>query len=382
MEREGRAMPPGTFAKAPPGEWFLLVLLITLSYNLNRCAFSGSCSIETGDGLKYRLQDLIDIGQFQLLQDRLNEIYSFPSAIIDNEGNILTATAWQDICVKFHRANKVSELECIKSDQYILSHIHEANPAISYRCPHGLVDNAAPIIIEGVHYGNFFTGQFFMEKPDMNFFKEQARRYGFDETAYLEAVKKVPVWSQEQLNNYLFFIKGLIEVISGIGLRNLRVIETTKQIKENEEALRASQTTLSGILNSVPQSIFWKDLAGRYLGCNETFAKAVGIEGPERIIGKTDYDLPWPRAEADAYRADDMEVISKNQPKRHIVEPLQQADGRRLWIDTSKVPLTDADGRPYGVLGIYEDVTERKRAEEELLESQHLLETVIETAPT
>jgi hypothetical protein len=67
---------------------------------------------------KYRLQDLIDIEQFQALQDRLNEIYSFPSAITDNKGNILTATAWQDVCTKFHRTNKKCEKECIKSDQY------------------------------------------------------------------------------------------------------------------------------------------------------------------------------------------------------------------------------------------------------------------------
>ncbi len=180
--------------------------------------------------MKYKLQDLIDVEQFQSLQERLNEIYCFPSAIIDNEGNILTATAWQDICTKFHRANKECERECIKSDQYILSHLHEANPAVSYRCPHGLVDNATPIIIEGVHYGNFFTGQFFLEKPDLEFFRGQARRYGFEEEAYLAAVTRVPVWSKEQLNNYLFFIKGLIEVISQIGLKSLKEAEVKRQI--------------------------------------------------------------------------------------------------------------------------------------------------------
>ena len=156
--------------------------------------------------MKYKLQDLIDMAQFQVLQDRLNEIYSFPSSIIDNDGNILTATAWQDICTKFHRQNKESEKECIKSDQYIVSHLAEANPAASYCCPHGLIDNATPIIIEGEHLGNFFTGQFFLEKPDLEFFKKQAVKYGFDQEAYLEAVRRVPIWTKEQLNSYLFFI--------------------------------------------------------------------------------------------------------------------------------------------------------------------------------
>jgi ligand-binding sensor protein len=66
-----------------------------------------------------KIQDFIDIEQFQHLQDRLNEIYSFPSAIIDNDGKVLTSTAWQDICTKFHRQNSECEKECIKSDQYI-----------------------------------------------------------------------------------------------------------------------------------------------------------------------------------------------------------------------------------------------------------------------
>jgi len=189
--------------------------------------------------VKYRLQDLIDLDLFQNLQDRLNEIYSFPSAIIDNDGNILTATAWQDICVNFHRRNSDTRAQCVVSDRYIMSHLHEANPAVSYRCPHGLVDNATPIIIDGEHYGNFFTGQFFLEEPDLDFFRDQAREYGFDEEEYLRAVRSVPVWSQAQLDSYLFFIKGLIAIISESGLRNLREIENRQEIEARERRYRS-----------------------------------------------------------------------------------------------------------------------------------------------
>lgn len=323
--------------------------------------------------MKYRLQDLIDIGQFQLLQDRLNEIYSFPSAIIDNEGNILTATAWQDICVKFHRANKESELECIKSDQYILSHIHEANPAVSYRCPHGLVDNATPIIIEGVHYGNFFTGQFFLEKPDMAFFREQARRYGFDEAAYLEAVKKVPAWSQEQLNNYLFLIKGLIEVISGIGLKNLKEIETNRKIRDGEARLNT-------ILDNVGACIFIKDIEYRYTYVNRKVCELFGRKA-EDILGRTDKEFFSPES-VEEIMLSDRPVIEQGEKANREETDLTSSDKvpRTYW--TVKLPLRDSEGTICGLCGISTDITERKRAEEELLESQHLLETVIETAPT
>jgi len=156
--------------------------------------------------MAYRLEDLVDLQAFQTLQETLNEIYAFPSAIIDNEGKILTAVGWQDVCTKFHRVNKQSELECIKSDKYISDHLHEANPVVSYKCPHGMVDNAIPIIIEGIHYANFFTGQLFLEKPDLEFFKKQAKQYGFDEKTYLEAVERVPVWTKDKLDKYLVLL--------------------------------------------------------------------------------------------------------------------------------------------------------------------------------
>ena len=150
--------------------------------------------------------------------------------------------------------------------------------------------------------------------------------------------------------------------------------------KQAEEALRENQMMLINIIDSVPQNIFWKDLAGLYLGCNENFAQTVGLTRPDQIIGKTDYDLPWPRAAADAYRADDQEVISRNLPKRHIIEQVRTADGIPIWVDTTKTPLQDAAGKPYGVLGVYEDITERKQTEEALRDNELALKKAQQVA--
>ena len=126
----------------------------------------------------------------------------------------------------------------------------------------------------------------------------------------------------------------------------------------------------------MPQSVFWKDRDSVYLGCNDVFARAVGLDDPSKIIGKTDFDLPWPRSEAEAYRSDDHDVIINKHPKLHIIEPLQQADGSRLWIDTSKVPLVDRKGNVFGVLGVYENITDRKQAEDKLQKSEIAIERV------
>ncbi len=207
------------------------------------------------DRMEYRLEELIDIAQFQTILDKLNEIYSFPSAIIDNKGNVLTATAWQDICTKFHRVNTKSELECIKSDKYISEHLAEANPAISYHCPHGMVDNAIPIVINGKHIANFFTGQLFLDKPDLEFFKTQAKIYSFDEKSYLEAVAKVPIWTKEKLDNYLLFIKSFTEMIAGVGYKHLIEIENLKLLEKKDKELEESEAKFRAIFENSQDAI-------------------------------------------------------------------------------------------------------------------------------
>jgi two-component system cell cycle sensor histidine kinase/response regulator CckA len=135
------------------------------------------------------------------------------------------------------------------------------------------------------------------------------------------------------------------------------------------------------ILDSLPLPVFWKDRQSVYLGCNAAFAAAVGLAHPDHIVGKTDYDLPWPRAEADAYRADDSTVMTTGRAKRCIHEPLQQADGTRLQIETTKTPLRDASGGVWGVLGIYTDITELQRRNDELREARLMLRMVLDTIP-
>ncbi|MCX6080159.1 MAG: PAS domain S-box protein [Chloroflexi bacterium] len=151
--------------------------------------------------------------------------------------------------------------------------------------------------------------------------------------------------------------------------------------RQAEDALRESQRILRYVLDTSPQTMFWKDKNGIYLGCNQVYARAVGLNSPADIVGKTDFDLPFPRAEAEAYRADDQHVITNNTPKLHILEKVNWADGRHIWADTSKLPLANEQGQVYGVLGVLEDITERKLAEEKLTLSHELLENLARLVP-
>jgi PAS domain S-box-containing protein len=150
--------------------------------------------------------------------------------------------------------------------------------------------------------------------------------------------------------------------------------------KQMEEALRESRQILEGILNTIPVRVFWKDKELTYLGCNTPFARDAGFEKPEEVIGKNDYSMGW-RDQAELYRADDRAVIESGKPKYMIEEPQTTPAGETIYLLTSKMPLLDARGDAIGILGTYLDITERKRAEEKIRESQQLFSDIISFLP-
>ena len=143
--------------------------------------------------------------------------------------------------------------------------------------------------------------------------------------------------------------------------------------KRVEEQAHRSLALLQTVLHTVPIRVFWKDRTSRYLGCNQQFALDAGYADAEAIIGKTDDELVW-RQQAALYRADDREVMESGCAKLDFDEPGTRGDGMQVWLRTSKVPLRNEQGQVIGVLGVYEDVTERKRLDDALRASQERFE--------
>ena len=119
---------------------------------------------------------------------------------------------------------------------------------------------------------------------------------------------------------------------------------------------------LQDIIEGVPIRVFWKDHESRYLGCNTLFAKDAGLNHPEELVGKTDFDMGW-KDQADLYRTDDKLVMDSGNPRLGYEEPQTTPDGRTIWLRTSKVPLKNSSHQVIGILGIYEDITQFKQAE-------------------
>lgn len=182
---------------------------------------------------------------------------------------------------------------------------------------------------------------------------------------------------EKQSITYKFPIEGKVKwfeaKIKYIEIHNKgRYIVSVSDITEQKllaERLELSKRMLWKVMDTIPSRIFWKDRELRYLGCNEKFAKDAGFSSPKEIVGMDDYQMSW-REFADIYRKEEKEIIETGNSILNFDQCVLTSNGKAKWFKISKIPLYDSDNNIYGMMGIYEDVTEQKRAEELLKESQ------------
>jgi PAS domain S-box-containing protein len=313
------------------------------------------------------LTGLLATSEIQQLFESYYRLIKIPVAIIDLHANVLLSSRWQRICSQFHRVNAASCARCLECDTQMAGHLEKGQTHTIYPCLNGLTDCASPIVVDGQHIANLFVGQFLTQPPDEARFRRQAAEFGFDVDDYLAALREVPVVDAAGIPDILDLLARITRVITNLSVERKRALDD-----------RVRNVV---VMNSIPQPVFWKDSAGRYLGCNKPFAHMAGAASPEAIVGKTDFDLPWAHAEAVAFRADDLAVVSAGSARLHIVEPLRRADGERVVLETSKIPLRGADGVVRGVVGICEDITERIQAEAKLKQEMANLDAVFESSP-
>lgn len=188
-----------------------------------------------------------------------------------------------------------------------------------------------------------------------------------------------------------FHPDGKLHWIEGIGVISeyddqgepLLVIGLNRDITEEQEAkerLMRTNSLLSSVLEHMPSGVFWKDLDSVYLGANSVFAHDAGAESSEAVVGKTDLDLPFVSADYEYFREQDLQVLEKGEPVLHQEYSLRLKDGSYGWSYTSKVPLLSEDGKPFGLLGVYTDITDLKRTEIELKEKQQTLKAITDAS--
>jgi PAS domain S-box-containing protein len=148
--------------------------------------------------------------------------------------------------------------------------------------------------------------------------------------------------------------------------------ETEKRTQSR--LLKRSEERYRMLATNIPQKIFMKNCKLTYIYCNENFAEDLGITSDE-IVGKTDFDF-FPKELADKYRNDDRLILEKGETI--TLEEEYFVDGNPTWVRTTKTPVKDENGKVTGLLGIFEDITEKMRAQTALMKSQENLREFFE----
>ena len=152
----------------------------------------------------------------------------------------------------------------------------------------------------------------------------------------------------------------------------VRVEARTRELQlEVNERMRAEETlseerrVLRALIDNVPDFMYVKDAQSRFVVANASLAGSMGVKSSEELLHKTDFDF-YPKELADAYYQDEQNVIRTKQPLFNREEQGFDADGNRIWLLTTKVPLYDKNGRVTGVAGIGRDITHLKKTQEEM----------------
>jgi len=324
----------------------------------------------------YRLHDLLDLSIIQKMADAHYRAAGMPIGIIDAiDGSILVGSGWQDICVKFHRANPVSLQRCRDSDNYIKDRLVEGE-ACHYKCSNGLWDIGMPIVVAGRHVATMFLGQFFYEgeAPDREFFVQLAYELGFDVDEYLAALDRVPVFSREKVDYILEYDKALVSFVAGLAEHSLSKIKADEIVRESERKFHA-------IFDHAYQFLGLLSIDGRVLKANKTALRFSGVEEAD-VVGRPFWETPW-WAHSSELR-DKVRLAVDKAAKGEFVrfEATHIAADKSLhYVDFSLKPVTDEAGKVVLLIPESRDITERKQAEVEIKRQAEFLRLLIDAMP-
>lgn len=316
-----------------------------------------------GDIERPELADILDIQEVQALVDDFYELTRFPVSIVDRKGKVLVGVGWKDICVRYHRAHPEACMHCTESDLELSQGVSPGDFRL-YKCKNNMWDVATPIIAGGRRLGNVISGQFFFEDEplDREIFRSQARHYGFDEEAYLAAVDDVPRFEKDFVRKGMAFLVKLARMLSQLSYGNMRLARLlteraalTESVRESEERLNlalAASRIGAWEWDARTDTVYWSPESRAILalegkgGALESFRKVIHPEDVVRVMAMAERALAERTPFVEEFR---------------VIHP----GGGIRWVSNRGRAEYDRAGKPLRMVGTIQDITERKRAEEE-----------------
>ena len=176
-----------------------------------------------------------------------------------------------------------------------------------------------------------------------------------------------------------YVVDTLIKDANGVPMGIVGVSIDITERKQAELSLEEERYLLHTLMENTPDTIYFKDLEGRFIRLNNAQAASLGVDSPSQALGKTDFDF-FPKKFALESSADETKILESGNPIISKEEEIIKADGEEIWFSSTKMPIRTADGTIVGIFGISRDITTNKQAEEKLRESEDKFKTLFNSA--
>jgi PAS domain S-box-containing protein len=328
------------------------------------------------------LGEIIDVDVLRTLVAGAFELTGTPAAIVDLDGKVVLKSVWQDLCARFHRSHPETSAACMESDSLPARRV-PLGTTCEIRCGNGLWDVSTPLYVAGRQVGNLFVGQFFYEDEvvDLELFRARARRLGFDEEAYLEAVGRVPRWSRERVRSVMRYYEGVAGVLSAVATRTAELGRMLSEKERLVASLAESEERLRIAADAADLGTWQHDLTTGKVTADDRSREQFRIDEAEFTF------------DAILERVHPEDVARLREQFRRGLDP-SHGDGRTSveyrivlpggevrWISVYVKVAFEGEGtsrRPVSSVGTTQDVTARRRAEDAIRSSEEQYRRLVE----
>ena len=316
-------------------------------------------------GEEYSLYDLVPREVISTLLEAHQRVVQVPVGLVSPDNELLLSLGDEPICTEFHHFHPATQAGCLRTNPEFRWPFPEDGRSIS-KCENGLWDIAMPILVGNRHLATVFIGQFLFEEDDEEYFREQAARHGFDETAYLQALSRVRRLPRDRVNELIDYTVTLVQLLADLGLKNLQLTREIKERQIAEFALSEGERRYRALVENVPGAVYLclNDDAYTTVFMSDAIETITGIPAQTMInTAAPIMDLIHPEDRPAVVRLVN-EAVAKKEPYMLSYRMLRK-DGTYIWVEERGQAVREEGGELAFLQGIIFDVSERHRFEEE-----------------
>jgi PAS domain S-box-containing protein len=318
-------------------------------------------------------EDLFDLDDIQQLQDEFAEATGVASIITHTDGTPITSPSnFCQLCRDLIRKSNKGLQNCFKSDAEV-GRYNPDGPNVQRCLSGGLWDAGAGITVGGQHIANWLIGQVRDETQTDENMIEYAKEIGVDAHIFIEAFREVPSMSREQFNKIAQMLFTLANQLSTRAYQNVLQERVIAGRKQAEEALKESEQKYRELVQYANSIILRWGPDGKLKFLNDFALQFFGYSESE-IIGKNVIGKIIPENESTGRDLVFMINDITENPEKYKSNENENicSDGKRVWISWTNKPIKDKNGQLVEILSVGNDITERKRMEEVLQQSQKI----------